>query len=73
MPISRRDLLAAAALAPAGFLAGTAAATLGRIARRGAAAVRPGPVGTTASVCAACGTEGHTMLDARCPATRRVL
>ena len=36
-------------------------------------AVRPGPLGTSATRCAQCGSPEHAMLDARCPLARRVL
>lgn len=63
-----------------GFLVGLAslpalvgAAKLAGAARAGVAAMRPGARGGSASVCAACGASGHTMLDPACPANPRVV
>jgi hypothetical protein len=49
------------------------AAKLAGAARAGVAAMRPGARGHSGSVCAACGAEGHTMLDLACPANPRVV
>jgi hypothetical protein len=70
--ISRRALLAVAAWMPVGYAVETAAAATGRIVSRAAVDLRPGPAGTTATRCAACGAGDHAMLDPRCPAARKV-
>ena len=63
-----------------GFLAGLAsvpamvgAARLAGAARAGVATMRPGARGRSGTVCAACGAEGHTMLDPACPADPKVV
>jgi len=63
-----------------GFLAGLASvpalvgvAKIAGAARAGVAAMRPGSRGRSSSVCAACGADGHTMLDPACPANPRVV
>ena len=63
-----------------GFLIGLAsvtalagAAKLAGAARSGVAAMRPGARGPSSTVCAACGAEGHTMLDPACPANPKVV
>jgi hypothetical protein len=63
-----------------GFLIGFAsvpamvgAARIAGAARAGVAAMRPGARGRSGRVCAACGAEGHTMLDPACPADPKVV
>ena len=73
MPVSRRHFLAAAATLPVVLAAerGLHAAADGI--RTATNALRPPARGTSASRCAMCGDPGHTMLDRRCPAAKRVL
>ena len=70
--VSRREVLISAALAPIGAAVGAIVSTAGQVVARSAPSLRPPAVGTSASRCAACGGSDHTMLDARCPAARRV-
>lgn len=63
---TRRRLLGALAAIP---LIGAAAPRLFRLAPR--AWSRPTGDGTSASRCAACGSPGHSMLAADCPAASR--
>lgn len=73
VPVSRRDLIRIALLAPIGFAAGRGAALIGGVVTWTAPALRPAAWGTSATRCAACGAADHTMLDPRCPAARRVI
>lgn len=73
MPLTRRELLRIGAFAPVGFVAARAATALGRAITRSAPGLRPTASGTSATRCAACGANDHTMLDPRCPAARRVI
>ncbi|HEY6958138.1 MAG TPA: hypothetical protein VI814_04880 [Candidatus Limnocylindria bacterium] len=65
--LSRRRLLVP-------FAAATFTYALAAIvpAARAAAARRPAAWGTSATRCAQCGAQGHTMLDPRCPRAPRV-
>ena len=49
------------------------AAKLVGAARASVATLRPGARGRSASLCAACGAHGHTMLDPSCPADPKVV
>jgi hypothetical protein len=73
VPLTRRELLRVGAFAPLGFVAGRAATVLGQVITRSAPGLRPGAAGTSATRCAACGANDHTMLDPRCPAAKRVI
>jgi len=73
MPITRRKLLRAAVVLPAGAAVAVIATQVGEHLRAAAAELRPGPDGTSASRCGACGARDHTMLDPRCPAARKVI
>ena len=73
MPLTRREILRIGAFAPAGFVAGRAAAKVSDAVTRAASALRPKATGTSATRCAACGAGDHTMLDPRCPAAKRVI
>jgi hypothetical protein len=73
MPVSRRDVLRAAVVIPTGAAAVVLAARAADGLRAAAAVLRPEPDGTSATRCAACGGRGHTMLDPRCPAARKVI
>jgi hypothetical protein len=73
VPLSRRDLLAAAAVIPVGVAASALAANVGRVVTSAVAAIRPPAAGTSASRCARCGDPSHTMLDASCPMARKVI
>ena len=73
MPLTRRDLLRIGAFAPVGFVAGRAAAKVSDAITRSAPGLRPRAAGTSATRCAACGANDHTMLDPRCPAAKRVI
>jgi hypothetical protein len=73
MPLSRRFVLRAAAIAPLGLAVASAAAAAARIATATAPSLRPAPSGTSATRCGACGAIGHSMLDRDCPAAPRVL
>jgi hypothetical protein len=73
VPVTRRELLRIGAFAPVGFVAGRAVTALGRAITRSARGLRPPAAGTSATRCAVCGADDHTMLDARCPAAKRVI
>jgi hypothetical protein len=73
MPFTRRQLLRATLLLPAGAVAVGVAAAAGEAIRASVAALRPRPDGTSATRCGACGARDHTMLDPRCPAARKVI
>jgi hypothetical protein len=66
---SRRRLLAGLAGAPLAGAAAVAAARLGAH----AGTLRPGARGSSDERCAQCGSSGHTMLDASCPASPEVV
>jgi hypothetical protein len=65
--LSRRRLLIPLAAATVTYAVAAAIP-----AARAAAARRPAPSGTSATRCAQCGANDHTMLDRRCPAAPRV-
>ncbi len=68
-PVRRRTVLTAIATAPVAALATRAAGAL-----VGAVPfLRPNGRGTSATRCAQCGSDDHTMLDPACPATRTVI
>lgn len=68
-PVRRRTVLTAIATAPVAALATRAAGAL-----VGAVPfLRPCGRGTSATRCAQCGSDDHTMLDPACPATRTVI
>ena len=73
MPLTRRQLLRAASIAPIGLAIAALVEHAGKVVDSAAAALRPPAFGTSATRCAACGGRGHTMLDPRCPAARRVI
>lgn len=73
MPFTRRQLLRAAGIVPIGLTVSALVAHVGAILRSSAAALRPRASGTSATRCALCGSAGHTMLDPRCPAARKVI
>ena len=73
MPLTRREILRIGAFAPAGFVAARAAAKVSDAVTRAAPGLRPQAAGTSATRCAACGANDHTMLDPRCPAAKRVI
>jgi hypothetical protein len=73
MPLTRRDLLGIAVLAPIGAVAGAVAVSAARLVRSAVDAARPSASGSSATRCARCGDLSHTMLDARCPMERRVV
>jgi hypothetical protein len=73
MQITRRSLIVAAVAAP-GVLVVERLAKSAIVAVSGAAhASRPAASGTSATRCAQCGSDRHTMLDPRCPMAPRVL
>jgi hypothetical protein len=71
--VTRRKLLLMAGLLPAGLAASGFVAGAGEIVRSVAQALRPASHGTSSTRCALCGGVGHTMLDSRCPAARKVV
>lgn len=73
MPLTRREILRIGAFAPAGFVAGRAAAKVSDAVTRAASGLRPQAAGTSATRCAACGASDHTMLEPRCPAAKLVI
>jgi hypothetical protein len=80
MGLSRRRLLRIAAVASAGAAVASAGAVLAplsaadaRAARALAAHVRPEPVGTSTTRCAACGSPDHGMLGGHCSRRPHVL
>lgn len=73
MPLTRRHLLWAAGIIPAGLAVSAIATTTGDALRGAAEALRPRASGTSAIRCALCGQPGHNMLDPRCPAARKVV
>jgi len=73
MPLTRREILRIGAFFPVGFVAARAAAAVGDLVTRAAPGLRPQAAGTSSTRCAACGASGHTMLDPRCPAAKRVI
>jgi hypothetical protein len=72
MRLSRRHVLAIAAVVPVALVAerGTRFAVDG--VRSAASALRPPGQGTSATRCGLCGSPDHSMLDPRCPAAKRV-
>lgn len=66
---TRRRFIFGALAAPVAFVGLKAAAT----ARKGIAVLRPGARGSTATTCAQCGQQGHSMLDPGCPSSPRVV
>lgn len=72
MRISRRRLLRLASALPVGMALVPLAAIYARALAGAAAQIRPAPMGTSATRCAACGAPDHAMLDATCPAHPRV-
>ena len=64
--VTRRQLLAIAAAAVGALSLAPAAGAAGAIAPRVAPGLRPDAVGGTASVCAMCGHEDHSMLGGAC-------
>jgi uncharacterized protein (DUF1501 family) len=70
MSLSRRRLLLLGVAAPAAVALRPLAATAADAERRLARLCRPAPAGTSATRCAACGADDHTMLHAACPARR---
>lgn len=73
MSVTRRELLRIAAFVPAGFVVASATTALGRAISRAAPGLRPPTSGTSATRCALCGADDHSMLDPRCPAAKRVI
>jgi hypothetical protein len=73
MLLRRRELIRLALAAPAGIAAAAIARGLGETVVRAAPGLRPPPGGTSAGRCAVCGDTGHSMLDPRCPAARRLI
>ena len=73
MPVTRRELLRAAVMIPAGAITAALAIRAVEAVQATAAQLRPEGDGTSATRCGACGAGGHTMLDARCPAARKVI
>jgi hypothetical protein len=73
MTVSRRRLLAAAAVIPVLVAARRGLEVAGDAIAGAVRSVRPAPTGTSATRCAQCGAAGHTMLDAVCPLAPRVL
>jgi hypothetical protein len=73
MPLTRRQLLRAAGIVPIGLTVSALVAHAGEIIHSTAAALRPSGSGTSATRCAQCGGDGHSMLDPRCPAARKVV
>jgi hypothetical protein len=72
---SRRRLLLVAAVPALAVVAGRLAdlSGLGGVMERAAeSAIRPAARGSSATVCAACGSREHAMLSADCPAAPRV-
>lgn len=73
MQVSRRRLLAAAAVVPLVVFIERGARVAVEGAWRAVAALRPPSTGTSATRCALCGSGDHTMLDPRCPTAKRVI
>ena len=73
MAFTRRQLLRFAGVVPIGLTVSALVASAGGILRSTAAALRPPGSGTSATRCALCGSDGHSMLDPRCPAARKVI
>ncbi len=73
MRITRRRLVAAALSLPVIALAGRGISLVGDAVSGAIRGARPAADGTSATRCAQCGSPDHTMLDATCPMTPRVL
>lgn len=71
--ITRRRLLLGAAAIPALAAADRAARSIAGVVGSTVRAIRPPADGTSATRCARCGARDHAMLDARCPAAKRVI
>lgn len=72
MGLSRRRLLAAGLTLPGLLVLERGVSIAQELAAGAIRAVRPTPVGTSATRCAQCGTPDHSMLDPRCPLAPQV-
>jgi hypothetical protein len=73
MRVTRRNLLAAAVAVPAMMVAEPITRSVVSAISEAARASRPLASGTTATRCAQCGSDAHTMLDAGCSLAPKVL